>query len=319
MEHYRKAFLEYLKDHQNYKEPRNLYDPINYIMELGGKRMRPILVMMSSDLFSGEYSKAMEAALSVEMFHNFTLIHDDIMDRADLRRGKQTVHKKWDLNTGILSGDALMIQSNQRLEYYEGSMFKALISLFNKTALEVCEGQQLDIDFESLQQVELSTYIKMISYKTAVLVAASLQMGAIIGEASVEDQTSIYHFGLDLGIAFQLQDDYLDTFGSSDFGKKIGGDIIESKKTFLYIKTLELASDTDKQHLLELYAVDGEDSKKIASVKKLFLTYEVDKVLLSEIEKYTLKAFKHIENLSVDESKRKVLIDFGKELMKRKV
>ena len=178
MEHYRQAFLKYLQDNKNNKEPRNLYDPIDYIMELGGKRIRPVLVMMSCDLFSGDFSRAMEAALSVEMFHNFTLIHDDIMDRADLRRGKQTVHKKWDLNTGILSGDALMIQSNQRLQYYEGMMFKTLITLYNKTALEVCEGQQLDIDFESKQFVDLPEYIQMISFKTAVLVAASLKMGA---------------------------------------------------------------------------------------------------------------------------------------------
>jgi geranylgeranyl diphosphate synthase type II len=319
MERYRKAFLKYLKDNQSRKEPKNLYDPINYIMELGGKRMRPILVMMSCDLFSGSFSHAMEAALSVEMFHNFTLIHDDIMDRADLRRGKQTVHKKWDLNTGILSGDALMIQSNQRLQYYNGMMFKALISLYNKTALEVCEGQQLDIDFESIQYVGLAEYVKMISFKTAVLVAASLKMGAIIADASEEDQDRIYNFGLDLGVAFQLQDDYLDTFGSSDFGKKIGGDIIESKKTFLYIKTLEMASEEDKEHLLKLYALKGEDAKKIKAVKELFVNYGADKILLQEIEKFTLKAFEHINQLSVDASKRNVLIDFGSQLMKRSI
>ena len=319
MEHYRKAFLKYLQDNKNHKEPRNLYDPIDYIMELGGKRIRPVLVMMSCDLFSGDFSRAMEAALSVEMFHNFTLIHDDIMDRADLRRGKQTVHKKWDLNTGILSGDALMIQSNQRLQYYEGMMFKTLITLYNKTALEVCEGQQLDIDFESKQFVDLPEYIQMISFKTAVLVAASLKMGAIIGDASEEDQNRIYNFGLDLGVAFQLQDDYLDTFGSSDFGKKIGGDIIEAKKTFLYIKTLEMASDDDKERLLKLYALEGEDAKKIEAVKNLFVTYGVEKILLKEIEKYTLKAFEHINQFSVESSKRKVLIDFGRQLMKRSI
>ncbi|MFK7872435.1 MAG: polyprenyl synthetase family protein, partial [Oligoflexales bacterium] len=222
-------------------EPKNLYEPIAYIMSLGGKRMRPILVLMSCDLFGGDFSEALEAALSVEMFHNFTLIHDDIMDRADLRRGRETVHTKWDLNTGILSGDALMIQSNQRLEYYEGTIFKRLISLYNKTALEVCEGQQLDIDFETMDKVELEIYLQMISYKTAVLVGASLKMGAIISEAPLEDQDGIYNFGLNLGIAFQLQDDYLDTYGGENFGKKIGGDILEGKKTFLYIKTLELA------------------------------------------------------------------------------
>ena len=230
--------MKYLEKNISVKEPENLYQPIAYIMSLGGKRMRPVLALMSCDLFGRDFNEAMEAALSVEMFHNFTLIHDDIMDSADLRRGKQTVHSKWDLNTAILSGDALMIQSNQRLEHYEGTTFKKLISLYNKTALEVCEGQQLDIDFERMLDVPMNAYIRMISFKTAVLVGASMKMGAIVAKASSKDQNKIYDFGLNLGIAFQLQDDFLDTFGSEDFGKRIGGDIVESKKTFLYIKAL---------------------------------------------------------------------------------
>ncbi len=199
IENYREAFLNYMGKNISVKEPENLYQPIDYIMSLGGKRMRPVLVLMSCDLFGGDYNEAMEAALSVEMFHNFTLIHDDIMDSADLRRGKQTVHNKWDLNTGILSGDALMILSNQRLEYYKGSTFKNLSSLFNKTALEVCEGQQLDIDFESKLTVALDTYIKMISFKTAVLVGASMKMGAIVANASSEDQNETLRFWIKSG------------------------------------------------------------------------------------------------------------------------
>ncbi len=318
IENYREAFLKYLSQNLSTKEPENLYKPIDYIMSLGGKRMRPILVLMSCNLFGGEISEAMEAALSVEMFHNFTLIHDDIMDRADLRRGKVTVHKKWDLNTGILSGDALMIQSNQRLEYYEGETFKALISLYNKTALEVCEGQQYDIDFESMVKVALDEYIKMISYKTAVLVGASMKMGAIIAEASSEDQKKIYNFGLNLGIAFQLQDDYLDTFGSEDFGKKIGGDIVESKKTFLYIKALELADSNDKSKLLDLYSSVHEEGKKITDVKALFTKYGVPELLQTSIERFTLKALKEIDSLSLDGTKKEVLKDFGLSLMNRK-
>ena len=310
--------MKYLSQNLSTKEPENLYKPIDYIMSLGGKRMRPILVLMSCNLFGGEISEAMEAALSVEMFHNFTLIHDDIMDRADLRRGKVTVHKKWDLNTGILSGDALMIQSNQRLEYYEGETFKALISLYNKTALEVCEGQQYDIDFESMVKVALDEYIKMISYKTAVLVGASMKMGAIIAEASSEDQKKIYNFGLNLGIAFQLQDDYLDTFGSEDFGKKIGGDIVESKKTFLYIKALELADSNDKSKLLDLYSSVHEEGKKITDVKALFTKYGVPELLQTSIERFTLKALKEIDSLSLDGTKKEVLKDFGLSLMNRK-
>ncbi len=318
IENYREAFLNFMTKNLSKSEPRNLYDPIEYIMSLGGKRMRPILVLMSCDLFDGDISEGMEAALSIEMFHNFTLIHDDIMDSADLRRGKETVHKKWDLNTGILSGDALMIQSNQRLEYYEGKTFKELISLYNKTALEVCEGQQLDMDFETMQQVDLDEYLKMISYKTAVLVGASLKMGAIICGASLEDQNRIYNFGLNLGIAFQLQDDYLDTFGAQDFGKKIGGDIVESKKTFLYIKVLELADSKDQEYVLNLYGNAYDEDKKISEVKSIFLKYGVAELLLSEIEKFTIKALADIDALSLDVSKQQLLKDFAMSLMTRK-
>ncbi len=318
IENYREAFLKYMTQNLIKSEPKNLYDPIDYIMSLGGKRMRPILVLMSCDLFGGDVLEAMEAALSVEMFHNFTLIHDDIMDSADLRRGNETVHKKWDLNTGILSGDALMIQSNQRLEYYNGTTFKGLISLYNKTALEVCEGQQLDIDFETMTRVDLDEYLKMISYKTAVLVGASLKMGAIISEASIEDQSRIYNFGLNLGIAFQLQDDYLDTYGSEDFGKKIGGDIIEGKKTFLYIMALELADSNDQEHLKALFVEVYEDEKKISEVKSIFSKYDIDKLLLKEIEKYTHKALSDVEALSLSEEKKQKLKDFAMNLMVRK-
>ena len=318
MEIYRNAFLTYLNKQKNNKEPENLYTPIDYIMGLGGKRIRPVLVLMSCDLFGDDYSQAMEAALSVEMFHNFTLIHDDVMDKADLRRGNQTVHKKWDLNTAILSGDALMIMSNQRLEHYTGETFKLLLSLYNKTALEVCEGQQLDVDFEDMLEVPLATYIKMISYKTAVLVGASLKMGAIIAGAALDDQQKIYDFGLNLGIAFQLQDDYLDTFGSEDFGKKIGGDILEGKKTFLYIKALELATEEDSVKLLELYSNDLDGDYKIAEVKQLFFKYELNSLLTNQIEQYTMKAFQDIEELSVESSKKQVLKNFGLGLMNRK-
>ena len=318
MEMYRNAFLAYLNKQKKKREPENLYTPIDYIMGLGGKRIRPVLVLMSCDLFGGNFKEAMDAALSVEMFHNFTLIHDDIMDRADLRRGHETVHKKWDLNTGILSGDTLMIMSNQKLEQYSGEKFKALISLFNKTALEVCEGQQLDVDFEKLLDVPLETYLKMISYKTAVLVGASLKMGAIIAGASLDDQQKIYDFGLNLGIAFQLQDDYLDSFGSEDFGKKIGGDIIEGKKTFLYIKALELSNDKDRVKLLELFSSGRDENYKISEVKKIFLKYGLDELLTKQIEDYTMIAFKDIEGLSIGNSKKLILKNFGLGLMKRK-
>ncbi|WKK65788.1 polyprenyl synthetase family protein [Lutimonas zeaxanthinifaciens] len=317
IEEYRTAFLTYLKRDISAKEPRNLYNPINYIMTLGGKRMRPVLVLIGCHLFSDEFEKAMEAAMSVEMFHNFTLIHDDIMDSAGLRRGKETVHKKWNLNTGILSGDALMIMSNQRLEAYEGPIFKSLITLYNKTALEVCEGQQLDIDFEGKTDVKLEEYIKMISFKTAVLVGAALKMGSIIGQADHKDQQRVYDFGLNLGIAFQLQDDFLDTYGGEDFGKRIGGDILEGKKTFLYIKALEASNEDDKNKLLSLYEPASDQRNKIKDVKSIFNKYNVDKMLLEKIEAYTKAALSDIDGLSIALEKKKLLKEFALNLMKR--
>lgn len=318
LDQYKKAFLEYLKAEIVKDEPRNLYEPIAYILELGGKRLRPILVLIGYNLFQDDYDKALEAALCLEMFHNFTLIHDDIMDKADMRRGEETVHKKWNTNTGILSGDALMILSYQRLEYYEGEKYKHLMSLFNKVALEVCEGQQMDIDFETKIRVSLDEYFKMISFKTAVLIGCALKMGAIIASAEESDQERIYEFGLNLGIAFQLQDDYLDSFGSEDFGKKIGGDIVENKKTFLYIKTLEMADDHDKEVLFRLFSNDREPVLKVKEVKKLYRKYNADAMLMEEIEKFTIKAFKNVEALTVGDAEKQVLIDFGNSLMKRK-
>lgn len=315
---YKDAFLAYLKAEIIKDEPKNLYLPIEYILDLGGKRLRPILVLIGYNLFRDDYDQAMEAALCLEMFHNFTLIHDDIMDKADLRRGEETVHKKWNINTGILSGDALMILSYKRLEYYKGEKYMHLMSLFNEVALEVCEGQQMDIDFETKTRVSLDEYFKMISYKTAVLIGCALKMGAIIASAEESDQESMYHFGLNLGIAFQLQDDYLDSFGSEDFGKKIGGDIVENKKTFLYITTLEKADDLDREKLLRLFSKDIEPALKIKEVKQLYRKYKADSLLEEEIEKFTFEAFKNVESLSMDASKKQVLIDFGNKLMKRK-
>ena len=204
IEAYQKSFLSYLEGFTVNKEPKNLYEPINYILKLGGKRLRPVLTLMTSEVFDGSATEAMNAALSVEVFHNFSLIHDDIMDDAPLRRGKETVHEKWDLNTGILSGDAMLILAYQLFENYEPQIFRALAKLFSKTALEVCEGQQYDIDFETRNDVSIAEYLKMIEYKTAVLVGAAMKMGAIVAKASEEDQNLIYDFGRFLGVAFQL-------------------------------------------------------------------------------------------------------------------
>ena len=320
---YKSVFLEYLSnevvDNKRISQPGNLYDPIHYILQLGGKRLRPVLTLMTCDIFIGNYKPALNAALAIEMFHNFTLMHDDIMDKAALRRGKTTVHKKWDINTGILSGDALMILAYQFFENYEGDIFKKIVSLFNKTAIEVCEGQQFDIDFETSMNVSLSDYKKMIGFKTAVLVAASLKMGAIIGEANDKEADLIYNFGYHLGMAFQLQDDYLDTFGTEDFGKRIGGDILENKKTFLVIKVLELASDADRSEIEKLYSLKDENEEKIKKVTSFFKKYRVDSFIQEEIQDYTKKALTDCEKLEISETHKNNLRSFANNLMKRKL
>jgi geranylgeranyl diphosphate synthase type II len=320
---YKEAFLDYM-DNQAlsldvYKEPENLYNPIQYILKLGGKRLRPILTLLSCDIFSGDYKIALDAALAIEMFHNFTLMHDDIMDEALIRRGKTTIHHKWDVNTGILSGDALMILAYQFFENYEGETFKKIVSLFNKTALEVCEGQQYDMDFETRTDVSLEEYKKMIGYKTAVLIAAALKMGAIIANADKNEADLIYDFGYNLGMAFQLQDDFLDTFGSKDFGKKIGGDISENKKTFLVIKTLELADDDDRKVLSELFSDNEFNSNKIDDVTGLFKKYKVDDIIKEEIRSYTKKAFDQIDQMKITPDNKAVLKNFSDDLMHRKL
>jgi geranylgeranyl diphosphate synthase type II len=220
---YREQFVTYLKERTQLAEPKNLYEPVEYILGLGGKRMRPILTLMTAEAFGGKIEDAMDAALAVEMFHNFSLVHDDIMDDAPLRRGKVTVHEKWDVNTGILSGDAMLILSYQCFESYAPETYAELTKLFSKTALEVCEGQQYDVDFETRDDVTIPEYLKMIEYKTSVLVAAAMKMGAIVAKASQKDADAIYEFGRNLGIAFQLKDDYLDAFGDPKTLWQAGG------------------------------------------------------------------------------------------------
>ncbi len=318
---YQSFFLNYLAEKNINKEPRNLYEPISYILNLGGKRLRPILVLMTSEIFGTPYEKAMDAALAIEIFHNFSLVHDDIMDDAPLRRGEKTVHEKWDINTGILSGDAMLIHAYQLFENYEGDIFKELAQLFTKTALEVCEGQQYDIDFELRDDVTITEYIKMIEFKTAVLVGAAMKMGAVVAGASEDCKSSIYNFGRLLGIAFQLQDDYLDAFGDpKTFGKQVGGDIIENKKTILYLKTLEFASVDEKKQLKSLYTLTPDDpSEKITAIKSLFDSTGAKNQTRLEIERYTNMAFDVLEELSISEDKKDVLRLFGENLMSRSV
>ena len=319
--HYQKEFLSYLESKQWIHEPKNLYEPIDYILKLGGKRIRPVLTLMAADIFSSDFKKALPAALAVEVFHNFTLIHDDIMDAAPLRRGKATVHEKWDTNTGILSGDAMLILAYQYFENYEPIVFQKLAKLFSKTALEVCDGQQLDVDFETRNDVTIPEYINMIRLKTSVLVAAALKMGAIVAEANDENANLIYDFGLNLGLAFQLQDDYLDTFGDPEtFGKQVGGDIIENKKTYLYLKALEVATEDDKGKLAYLYRKKLADSAdKISDVQRIFELNDIPLLIKQEIENFTKKAFNTLAQMDIKDTDKQNLKNFGFWLMNRSV
>jgi len=303
------------------KEPNNLYEPIRYILSLGGKRLRPVLTLMATEVFDVDCQKALAAATAVEVFHNFSLIHDDIMDDAPLRRGNETVHEKWNINTGILSGDAMLILAYQYFEAYEPKIFQELAKLFSKTALEVCEGQQYDVDFETRDDVTIPEYLKMIEYKTAVLVAAAMKMGAIVAETTEENKNLIYDFGLNLGLAFQLQDDYLDAFGNPEtFGKQVGGDIIENKKTYLYLKAMEYASANEKEQLLHLFSFQSSNNTdKINSVKGIFNQTGATAATKKAIENYTFKALETFAKMNIGNDKKAILKAFAENLMSRNV
>ncbi|MFL9838398.1 polyprenyl synthetase family protein [Flavobacterium sp. ST-75] len=319
--HYQQVISDYFNALSVVKDPVNLYEPAAYILSLGGKRMRPVLTLMAAEIFNADCKEALPAAVAVEIFHNFSLVHDDIMDDAPLRRGKETVHEKWNTNTAILSGDAMLIMAYRYFEAYEPETFRDLAKLFSKTALEVCEGQQWDVDFEERNDVTVPEYLKMIEYKTAVLVGAAMKMGAIVAKTSPENADLIYDFGRNLGIAFQLQDDYLDAFGDPEtFGKQVGGDIIENKKTYLYLMALQYGDDVSKEQLKELFCLQPENSdEKVEVVKNIFTTSGADTQTKKAIEEYTHKAFDTLAKLDIDDSKKAMLRAFGENLMQRKV
>jgi len=296
--------------------PKQLYQPIDYVMGLGGKRMRPILLLMAHQLFDKNIEKAISPALGIEIFHNFTLLHDDIMDNAPIRRGKQTVHEKWNKNVAILSGDVMMIQTYQLMLKVDSDILKEVLDIFSKAATEVCEGQQWDMDFETQENVQLSDYMKMIENKTAVLLAASLQIGGITANTSKENQNNLYHFGLNMGIAFQLKDDLLDVFGNPDeFGKQIGGDIIANKKTFLYLKALQLANDKQKESLVNYFKTQEQTEQKVMGVKTIFTDLDIPKHTKDMMKAYYTKAMKHLD--AIDSDNKVALIDFAAKLMDR--
>lgn len=316
------SFLNYLESKITHKEPTGLYDPVHYILRLGGKRLRPVLTLMSTAMYEKPLETAMDAAVAVEVFHNFTLLHDDIMDAADLRRGQETVHKKWDLNTGILSGDAMLILAYKQLDSYEGATFKELVTLFSRTALEVCEGQQHDVDFETRDDVSVEEYLNMIKLKTSVLLGCALQMGAIIAGVDKKEQQLIYNYGIELGIAFQLMDDYLDAYGDPEtFGKEVGGDIRENKKTYLYLKSME--DEGCATELKEWFAIDQSNlnddamEEKKETVTVLFDESGGARATLEAIKEYTNKALLTIEQLSISDDHKKQLTAFSLELMGR--
>lgn len=300
--------------------PSELYQPIYYALESGGKRIRPALTLLACNLFSEKLNEAVLPAIGLEIFHNFTLLHDDIMDKADLRRNRATVHKKWSDNVAILSGDAMMIKSYDFFQNLSPELFKKTFEVFNKTALQVCEGQQFDMNFETIDNVSEADYLKMIELKTAVLLGASLKIGALIGGADDKQADLLYDFGKNIGIAFQLHDDYLDSFGNQDvFGKKIGGDISANKKTFLYIKALEVADVESKKLLTKLYSVQHSNNEdKIKSVLSIFKKLNIDTITLNEIQKYHHIADQCLQLMDIDKSRLNAILNFVETLKNRK-
>ena len=297
-------------------EPKNLYDPIKYVLDIGGKRMRPILTLMAHQLFNNDIEKSLKAAVAIEIFHNFTLLHDDIMDDAPLRRGVKTVHEKWDKNSAILSGDTMLVQSYDLLMSVEDTYLREVLNTFNKAAKEVCEGQQWDMDFENREDVSIPEYLKMIEYKTSVLLAASLKIGAINGGATKEEANHIYEFGKNMGIAFQLKDDLLDAYGDpGNFGKQVGGDIIANKKTYLYLKALELADEEQKLKLVHYFSNNYQSDQKVESVKKIFNNLDIALQTTRLMKEYHKKAISHLDSINSDA--KKPLYTFSELLLER--
>jgi geranylgeranyl diphosphate synthase type II len=301
------------------QQPADLYEPISYILTLGGKRLRPALLLMACDLFGGDVESAVQPALAIEVFHNFTLMHDDIMDNAPLRRGQVTVHEKWNANVAILSGDAMMVESNKLMMRVPDAILRRVMDVFNETATGVCEGQQIDMSFEQRSNVIIDEYLNMIRLKTAVLLGGTLKIGAIIGGAALTDAQLLYDFGVNLGVAFQLQDDILDVYGDPDkFGKQVGGDIISNKKTYLLIKALELAKGHQAHELnnwltMQLFDV----SEKVTAVTGIYNELQIRKYAEEAMHTFADKAFKALDNINLPEERRQYLRQFADSLLVR--
>ena len=299
--------------------PEQLYAPIKYTLGLGGKRIRPILVLIGCNLYNDDISCAIPQAIAIEFFHNFTLIHDDIMDNAPVRRGQPTVYKKWNGNTAILSGDTLFAMAYQYAQKADPDILGDVLSVFSQTAVEVCEGQQLDLDFEERNDVTVDEYLEMIRLKTGVLLAASLKIGAIIGKGPKEDIENLYKLGEAIGLGFQLEDDYLDTFGDETvFGKKTGGDIITNKKTFLYLRSLEKADPETKEKLIKIYSEPHTDEQaKIETVKQIFQQLGVNTDSKKLIDKYFIEGINYLNKVNISKEKKDILVTLAKSMVKR--
>lgn len=310
-------FIEqYIQELKLPAKPKNLYDPLNYFLSLGGKRIRPLLTLLSTELFGTRYETSIHAALAIEYFHNFSLIHDDIMDEAPLRRKKETVHKKWNNNIAILSGDVLLVVAYQELNKQNPKHLHDLLTCFNQTAIEVCEGQQLDMDFEKIDLISVEDYIEMIRLKTSVLLGCALKLGAIVADASTKNQELIYNFGVNLGIAFQIQDDYLDLFANPDtFGKQVGGDIISNKKTLLTLKAKEIMGEKEFNSFTEDLNLLS-DIQKVEQAKNIFSKIGVKELVLEKRDSYFNLALNDLNKIETPtESKHNLftIVDFLKE------
>jgi geranylgeranyl diphosphate synthase, type II len=318
----RKTFDNYLKEN-NFSEnhPPELYEPLDYILSLGGKRIRPLLTLMACQLFSEDITAALPIAYGIEIFHNFSLLHDDIMDESTLRRGHATVHKKYDTNTAILSGDVMLVYAYKYICKTPSNILANILEIFNEVATGVCEGQQMDMNFETAEEVSIQEYIRMIELKTSILIYGAMKMGAISGGADKEESELVGEFGRNMGIAFQLQDDFLDTYGKqAKVGKRIGGDILQNKKTYLVIKALELGDSSQKRELRQLLSetVDkwGEE-QKIKRVKEIFTETGIPGELKKIIGEYSGRALKNLVHLKIPSSGKSSLKEFLKELMNR--
>ncbi len=308
----------YLTNKFSGQSPENLYEPVSYILRLPGKRIRPVLAMLTGEGYGVHKQDVLPAAAALEIFHNFTLLHDDIMDDAYVRRGQPTVHRKWDTNIAILSGDAMVYLAQRELEIYPDKIFKRLQQLFNFTALEICEGQQMDMDFEKYEEVSSEQYMEMIRKKTAVLLGTSMAFGAIVADQDDEEVSFLQKTGDYIGVAFQMMDDYLDLFGDESFGKKTGGDILEKKKTFLYVKALEKLPRPKKERLIEVYhSFNIPDEEKIYTVRKFYTDYEVDKMVLRDAHHFTDKAIAYIDKTQMNKKQKGILIKLAMDLKNR--